>query len=326
VTPESIRRWLVESGPADHDGRHGQCVIKGPISVRDNSHLFHAECSHYPTPLAVKLCLRPHTLQPDQDSAQQQYEALCRAWDAMGTDPELSVPRPYNVRADSGLLAVEWVSGATMTERLFSWHCNRTRAQQLIARAARWLRRFHACGALPPGTLDVDEKLVFVREMETRRSVSDPIFARSLSLLRGSAAAAGAVTLERSWLHGDFKSDNLIVSSERTVGIDVQLRHENPVVYDLAPFMNYLELRLWHPSGWRLLAARNLLGSTFLETYCGGRADAIALPLAWIRLYLLLGEWYTARSHAASPVRGFVLDLCYRSVAERICEHVARKS
>jgi tRNA A-37 threonylcarbamoyl transferase component Bud32 len=326
MTRESIRRWLVESGPADPSGAHRQCVIKGPLSVRHNSHLFHAQCSHFPTPLAVKLCLRPHTLQPDADSAHQQYDALRRASSAMGMDAEMSVPRPYAVRADSGLLAVEWVAGETMTELLFSWRCNTTRAQQLVMRAGRWLQRFHACGALAPGRLDVDDKLDFVTEMECARAVPDPVYARSLLELRRSASAARAVTLERSWLHGDFKSDNLIVSNGRTIGIDVQLRHENPVIYDLALFMNYLELRLCHPSGWRHLAARDLLGAAFLEAYCGDRADAIALPLGWVRLYMLLGEWYTARTHAASRLQAYALDLCYRVVAARLCEHMGRRS
>jgi hypothetical protein len=50
-----------------------------------------------------------------------------------------------------------------------------------------------------------------------------------LQSFRRSAAAAASIDLKRSWLHGDFKTDNLIVSGQRIVGIDLQIKHENAV-------------------------------------------------------------------------------------------------
>jgi len=273
----------------------------------------------------VKLCLKTHTCQADPDSAHSQYDALHRVSLAMGDGSEFSVPRPYLVQADIGLLAMEWVSGASMTDLVFSWRCNPAQAQQLVARGGRWLRHFHACHALAPGRLDIEDKLAFVAEMESDGVVSDQVFIRALRRLRESAKAAAAVTLNRSWMHGDFKTNNLIVSGARTMGVDIHLHNEGPVIYDLAPFLNHLELRLWHPGGWRLFGSRALLHETFITNYLEGRDDAIAGPLAWVRLYMILAEWHTARTHSGSWPHSSFLNFCYRRVASRLITRIVRQ-
>jgi hypothetical protein len=211
-----------------------------------------------------------------------------------------------------------------MTDLLFSWGCTAARAQQLIGQAGQWLKVFHSAHVLPRGYLDVDEKLALTRHIERDRSVRDRVFRRAVTVLRRSAGAAAAMPLARSWLHGDFKSDNLMISGSRTVGIDLHLRHENAVVYDLAPFLNYIDLRLCHPSGWKLLHSRERLHATFLNTYFAATPEDVVLPLAWVRLYLLLAEWYTAHSSAGSSFRARLIDACYRSVASRVCRAITK--
>jgi len=319
VTSEQVRQWLLG---ANSDQGIAACSVKGPFTVRDNSRLFYAECTAFPSPAAVKLCLSPHTGQADPDSAHQQYDALLRVSRALGDGCEFSVPRPYLVRADIGLVATEWIAGPGMTDLLLSWRCGTTQAQDLMARAGRWLRVFHQAHALAPGRLDVEHKLPFVAEMESTAAASEPLFRRALSSLRQSAEPAAMVTLNRSWIHGDFKSDNLIVAGPRTVGIDIQLRRENAVVYDLAPFLNHLELSLCHPAGWRLARSQALLRKTFLSAYHPVPEDAVGLPLAWVQLYLLLQGWQAAL--AGSWLRSTFANLCYRRVARRLVSRIAR--
>lgn len=318
ITPGQIERWLLDHCQRSPASEPARCFARGPVAVRDNSQLFYAECTTFPSPIAVKLCLSPRTVQPDPDSAHRQYDALLRVSRAMGDEAEFSVPRPYLVRADVGLLATEWVAGESMTALVFSWHCASTQARQLLARAGRWLRCFHGCHALAAGRLEVDEKLAFLAEMQTTQAVQDPVFFHALARLRESAEAAAAITLERSWIHGDFKTDNLIVSGPRTVGVDIHLRHENVVIYDLAPFLNHLELALCHPKGWRLARCWALLRDTFLSNYFAARDGAIDLPLSWVQLYLLLQGWCTARTHAGSWLRAIFVDHIYRIVASRL--------
>jgi hypothetical protein len=80
----------------------------------------------------------------------------------MGGAAELSVPAPRLVIPEAGLVASEWVHGETIAALVFSWRCSALRADDLVARAARWLRQFHACHAAAPGSLDVEEKLRFI--------------------------------------------------------------------------------------------------------------------------------------------------------------------
>ncbi len=325
LTSDEVRQWLQEICQRELGAGSEECFVRGPSVVRNNSRLFYAECMAFPSPIAVKVCLKTHTRQADPDSAHRQYDALHRVSLAMGIDTEFSAPRPYLVQADDGLLAMEWVSGVSMTDLVFSWRCSLARARQLVARGGRWLKRFHASHALAPGRLDIEDKLAFVAEMESSGAISDRVFIRALRQLRESAKAAAAVTLSRSWIHGDFKTDNLIVSGARTMGIDIQLRHEGPVIYDLAPFLNHLELRLCHPGGWRLFDSQALLHETFLANYLEGRNDAIAGPLTWIRLYMILAQWHTARTHSGSWLRYGFLNFCYRRVAARLVSRIARQ-
>ena len=319
---EQIQQWLLQNstGTADDASR---CVVTGPFASRDNSRLFIAKCADFPSTAVVKLCLRPRTCRADPEAAQRQYDALVRTSQAMNVDSDFSVPQPYLLDAARGLLAVQWIAGKSMTDIVFSWRCNAARAQDLMARAGHWLKIFHTAHVLPDGQLDIDEKLASANRMERDRAVPDSVFFRAVSLLREAAGAAAAAPLARSWLHGDFKSDNLMISGLRTVGIDIHLRHENVVIYDLAPFLNYIDLRLCHPSGWRLRHSRELLHVRFLTSYFSATWKQMALPLAWVRLYLLLGEWHTAHANARSHVRTRMIDLCYRSVALRICRTIA---
>lgn len=322
ITREQIRRWLLESWPSNSGGAPAPCLLK-PVAVRNNSQVFYAECTAFPSPMLVKLCLVPHTDLPDPDTALRQYEALLRVSRAMGEGAELSVPRPYLVCEETGMLAAEWISGTSMTHLLLAFGINEARAQELMERAGRWLGRFHACHELPPARLDVDDKLNFIDELNATRAVSDRLFLRALNRLRDSASAAASIMGARSWVHGDFKTDNLILSGSRTIGIDIHLRNENAVIYDLASFLNHLELCLYHPRGWRLFRSRQLLHDTFLAGYLGGSHDPGAMSLAWVQLYMLLGPWSTASAHGSWRSR--FAEICYRGVASRLISWIERR-
>jgi hypothetical protein len=145
-----------------------------------------------------------------------------------------------------------------------------------------------------------------------------------VACLRDSAHGAGAVLLKRSWIHGDFTADNLMVAGPRTIGIDVDVRFENTVIHDLAPFLNHLELRAFHPGGWPRTLSLETLKRTFLESY--GAGTGIAVPLAWLRLCMLLQGWITARHNAASTLRARFADLSYRTVAARLVRSLSPRA
>jgi len=316
VTPQDVSDWLVSAaGLAD-------CRVTGPVSSRQNSRLFYAQCGGT-QPMAVKVCLRPDTDDLDTESARQQHETLVRVHRAMGDDAQLSVPRPCLLLAERGLLATEWIAGRTIANVIFSWRCGADRATSLVARAAHWLKSFHAAHGLSAGRLDVDEKLRFLARMETERPIDDPLFRAAIARLRGSAAAACVATLDRSWVHGDFTCDNVMVADGRTLGIDVEVRYENTTVHDLAPFLNHLELRSLHPSGWRRVSALRQLRETFLATYLGKDASGVRLPLMWLRLYMILQGWATARAKPRAALAAWAVNQSYRIVIARLLRQMS---
>lgn len=309
-----MRQWLAQACGAEP----GNCSVRGPIAVRDNSVLFYAECDRLPSAALVKICLAPDTRQPDADAARSEYAGLLAVHRAMRSSQHLSVPRPYILQPDVGLLAIEWVPGKNIAKRLSSWICGRGSAESYVAQSAKWLKAFHACHRLPAAALDVDSKLSFIATIESSFPSSDEVFYAGVAQLRRSAGAAAAAKLPRSWIHGDFTPDNLIVSGERVLGIDTQLRHENAVVYDLAPFLNHLALALLEPSGWPLLRSHQALRRTFVATYLDGSAINLEIPLAWTQLYLALQHWHSARQRNFGALRRCFVDVSHRSLTRQL--------
>ncbi len=320
VTADRIREWLLEGAP-EHPAR-GIRECFAPLWFRPRSRLYYAECAAFPSPVCVKVCLVPQTFDPSPAVAKKQYDALIRVGRVMGDGAELSVPIPFLLRADVGLLAMQWIPGQSMTRLLFTWRCGPAGARQMMARAGRWLRRFHDCHELAPGRLKTTGMLRFVSEKERAGIVRDPVFSRALAQLRESAKAAAAVYVGRSWLHGDFKTDNLIVAGSRTMGIDFDLP-EDMVIYDLATFLIHLELMLLTPLGWPLAGFGATLRRTFVRSYLDGSEDAIALPLAWLQLFKVLERWGDLRAGASWPLSAMI-DFCFRRMASGLANRMGR--
>ncbi len=320
ITSSQIQEWLLEGAPA-RDVE--ECFARGPLWARPQSRLYYAECAAFPSPACVKMCLVPKTLDPSPGAAERQYDALIRVGRAMRDGAEFSVPRPFLLRADVGLLAMQWIPGQSMTRLLFNWRCGPADARRMMARAGHWLRHFHDGHEMAPGRFKTASKLRFVSERDRVGSVKDPVFSRALAQLRESARAAAAVKLSRSWIHGDFKTDNLIVAGSRTVGVDFDLRQEEPVIFDLATFLIHLELMLLTPLGWPLARFGARLRETFLQSYLDGSEEAIALPLAWLQLFKVLKRWSDSRADASWPL-SVIMDFCFRRMASGLTHRIAQ--
>jgi len=297
-------------------GHSVRCQLRGPLHVRTNSRIFRAECSGPAPGLAVKLCL-DRTGGPDGRSAAEQFRSLEGVYGAMRDGP-FRVPRPYALDGERGLVVTEWVDGRPMTELLRSARCSVAEASRLAAAAGGWLQRFHATRGLAPGPLDIGHKLGQLEGLENsaigpRAEVRD-----ALAILRLRAAEAGEPMLPRSWLHGDFKSDNLLCGSDAVVGIDVNARRENAVLYDLAPFINHLQLLGCDPRAWRWARASGEVQRAFLAAYFDG-APTPRLPLLWMRLFLLLSVWdLMSRAWAGRGLKTRLGNYCFQRGVRRL--------
>ena len=314
--PAALQESLSRLLDAAASGRAGAAVeVIGPVAERANSRIFYARGGALPHPLAVKLCLRPHILDPDPDAARQQYAALARVAEGMPGERFRAV-RPYHLWEDLGVYAAEWVPGRSMTERLFRPLCPPARALELVRRAAGWLWCFHAAGLEAPGTLEVADKVAELPTLARAGSGLPAAFPEALGLLGATAARAARPRLPRSWIHGDFKTDNLLVCGEAVVGLDIQLSHVNVALHDVASFLNHLDLSLRQPQAWRPASFRGTLEATFLREYFGAPLDpGVRVALAWVRLYALLDVWLMVEQSPAPGLRKRVLWQLFRRSA-----------
>jgi hypothetical protein len=290
VDPRTVRaalhRGLAATMPAADAIR-----VAGPLRVGRYSTIFRAEVPGLPHALAVKCFTEPGTGRPDSGAAVRQFEALERVYGAMDHDHGLRVPKPYLVDPAEGLCAVEWSEGRPITDLILCGGATPASLRALMHGAARWLRAFHAARRLPDGPLDVDVKLAALERDRATPALLYPAARDAVLALARHARAAASVPLQRSWLHGDFKSDNLLAETDAIVGLDVHVRHENAVVYDLAAFLNHWELTLCHPRAWRWFPWRAALAREFVATFDAGYLAERRMPLLWARLYAMLGNW-----------------------------------
>ena len=298
-------------------------TVRGPIYTLEYSDIYRAECGRFGFPLAVKVCKDPATGQTDQATAKNQFLALDRVGSRM-TSTDYGVPRTVALIEDQAIIITEWVYGDNLTRILYRRRSSSATALDLLRRAGIWLRLFHSSNPLRPGRLDVSEKIASIREAHKRGDVRSGIVSQAVALLEASAERAGAGTLRRSWIHGDYKTDNLLVEGRRLVGLDVHVIHESAVHYDVAAFLNRLQLTLLHPKAWRLLPYRPSFEEGFVSESLQLEADNTVLPLGWIRLYMMLCSWMNQQTRETNWMQRHYMELCFRRLTRQLMRDLAR--
>lgn len=319
---EYVHRLLAGRLPVNNGVNTADYRVSGPISAHRHSRTFVVQGRTWPTPIAVKLCIDAQKALPDRDVARIEYEGLVRTYDAMADDSEFSVPKPYLLDMENGLLLREWIAGTSLTDLLFSWHCSQATAETYITKAGRWLRAFHEAGPLHVSRLSDQTSVLRLDELSREELAKDEVFAHALCCLGATADIVTGLELEWSWIHGDFKSDNLVISGNRTVGLDVYKRMENAVFFDLGPFLNHLELNLWRPTTLRWRQAIDQLAQAFLAAYKMPNDPTNRTALNWIQLLLILSLWTsTAAEHRGRVSEPFVRAV-FRAAVRRIASRL----
>jgi len=292
--------------------------LRGPIYSGHNSKIYYVGSSRLPYPCALKFCVHSRTTLPDLDAAKQQYSTLEKVIRALPSNSRYRVPRPYLLMESEGALLTEWINGKNLSNMLFIFVRGTHRAEDLMRQSAAWLRNFHESRRLQPGSLDTNAKLAVIENLSKQYMVKDELLSAGHSCLTALADSASDVELPRSWLHGDFKSDNIIVSNDHVYGIDVQARYENVVVYDHASFLNHIELSLNCLRYPLLSLYQQRLYRAFLDQYIGSTRTDIELPLLWVRLYLLLSGRATVHKTMHHSIRGRYLESLYRRATVKV--------
>ena len=306
-------------------GENSSCEVRGPLFERSNSKVFLVRHPGLPGPAAVKLCLRPYTSIPDGSFAREQFDTLHRTRAAMAGNADFSVPDPYFLDEEHGVLGMEWIAGTEMTAAIFAIRGTVSAAEQLLCRAGQWLRHFHTAGRVSQRCLDTGHRLGQLQfDAGTSALAGDPVYARAVRQARKMASDVGSVLLDSSWIHGDFKTDNLLVSGGRTVGLDINARFENTLFHDIAPFLNHLDIKLLRPAAWRFVGRRNQLVEAFLAGYGLDRGDAIMRALCWARMVSMLTVWESVAERQRSRLPAMATQWLFRRATSRLIDDLER--
>jgi tRNA A-37 threonylcarbamoyl transferase component Bud32 len=260
----------------------------------------------------------PVTGRADAATARTQYDAFARVHRAMTGDSRYRTPKPYFVAEHEGIVVVEWITGRSMTDLLLSSRTSLAEARDLMQRSGRWLKQFSASHPLAPGRLNVEDKLNGLLSIEESPLSSRRVAREAFSALRLHAERAASFQLERSWLHGDFKTDNLLVTADSIVGIDMHVQYENQVTHDLAAFINHWELALYHPRAWRWWPWRTELTRIFLESFDRDYIGTKRFPYLWTALHVMLGNWCEFSERRQQSIRHVYVERSFRSVVRRM--------
>jgi hypothetical protein len=262
------------------------------VSVRVNSVVYLAQRPDSGERIALKVCRDQAGDQHARAAARVEFQALQTVHQrSERAGAACLVPKPLALLEDFGAYAMTWVEGPSLTLMLGqAWRGDAM--QSAFESAGSWLGAFHKAGPLRQGVADLSAKARHLQAM-TELPLAHPLFTRGLRQLSSTYAQMQARPLWISWLHGDCKTDNFLLTRGGIVGIDIALGHENAVEHDLAQFLNQIDLlatgiRFWH----RRLAIQ-ALSRAFAKGYSQHGPGAYEPFLLWLRLWSALTFWHT---------------------------------
>lgn len=311
----------VRKALSDHfDGAKVQ--LDGPISVRGNSEVFHATIdTTVPLEAAIKHCLVPQTKTPDEVAARGQFVALERVHNALvNRNKRYRVPTPLFLAPTLGTYAMSWVEGESLTKKL--------RRPAVFMEGPRWfedigawLGNFHKAGLVERRPVDLGQQLR-VADFLRASPLPDKSFGTALLALQETAADIKNLEAEVSWLHGDCKTDNFILCGQCTYGIDISLSYENPVEFDLAMFLNNLDLILNSPQNLHLVGMQAKLEKAFWRGYLSTGPAVSHSYLNWLRLVFSLSFWHTTVTERQTSLRTWILNRMFAKLAGRLSREI----
>lgn len=293
-----------------------------PISVRDNSEIFHAVIGTVvPLEVAVKYCVHPKASSPDESAAKEQFFALERVAGAfLNRNDRYRVPTPLCLLPELATLGMSWIDGESLSIKMrrpavffegSSW----------FEEVGAWLGNFHSAGPLRRRLVNLDERLA-VAEGWYASPLKDKCFAKAILILHETASSLKHIEVETSWLHGDCKADNFILCGRDTYGMDISLRHENAVEYDLAQFWNNLDLLLANPKYLLARSMRSRLSEGFWRGYRSTGPSISQSYLNWLRLNFSLSFWHDMVNGQRQYPRSWILNRMFSKLVISLCRKI----
>lgn len=255
------------------------------VSIRRYSRVYRCETDN--GTLAVKVCLEGTRSQPDPATATLEYSSMQMLASQARTAGEMRLcPDAIGLDKVNATIAMTWEPGTELTGLLLSGNTNARAGLELGKVAGDWLKRFHRLGNRPETSNDLPEKIPFLRIVVAALSRRHRIMTKCFRKIEVTAPRAGMIPLPVSWALGDFKSDNLLVNGRGAVGIDILIREENSVIYNIAQFLVHLDLLRWTPRGLLRRPVLDAAAKGFLSAYLS-ETEGWNLPIVWLRTIML---------------------------------------
>jgi aminoglycoside phosphotransferase (APT) family kinase protein len=255
-----------------------------------------------------------------------EFSALSMATEVFGpVSSEFSVPRPI-CKSDRGWFAMEFLEGKRV-DHLLASGISPSRKNEVLSRMGRWISHLHNGFATESRTYDFESYRGRILTWPLSRY---PRFIKSaMRTLDSLLSQLNGVRLPCSRIHGDLKIDNfLICNDQQLIGFDLNLAHINPVVFDLASFLNRLDAWVLSPGGLlSLLSGRKNLERSFLSGY--GWTDQSrenSVSLIWMRLALACATYddlLTNSQRTRGPLRRWTLALRYEITIKALTRRLA---
>ncbi len=257
----------------------------GPLMPRTHSITVVAESS---SEMGRKLFVKIPRPDDDSEVIRQQFLAefagLEMAHAAFATLPDrYAVPAPL-AKNDMGWFAIEHIEGQRVDAILASAPAAERIA--LLREMGAWIGHLHAATAQAEQTYDFLGYRGRILSWPIDRYPS--VVRRAARALDQHVAALAATPLPHARIHGDLKVDNFILTDRKwLIGFDLSLVHANPVVFDLAAFLNRLHVWTLSPSGLRGMLTHRAMERAFLEGYTTTPSQLGTLrSLHWMQLAL----------------------------------------
>lgn len=320
----SLLRIINRQFPCPTCGEASEWRTFQPQRSRDNSNTLHAECRRCHTRVFVKQCLSPSARRPDSRRAQREFDALSIVSKHINRNGpsgrRFSVASPLGLLGADAIVIQEYIDAVPLADAMRG--ADAARRTALVGGAAEWLKSFHAAKPSAAGPVNACAKLATVEQQW--RPARKPDVMAALDALADSADTLNHSKLTRSWLHADFKADNLLVAGDRFFGVEPHAGFVNVVAYDLAPFLNNLLLgsQEFRQRSYRSDFER--LEMHFVNTYWERPDPCERYSLAWLRLYHFLSMWHTARR--GRPALAWLVNRRFRPHTAALTERLLRSA
>ncbi|MDE2229133.1 MAG: phosphotransferase [Alphaproteobacteria bacterium] len=304
LLPEDVLR-LVTGRRIGNSAPLAGCRVVGPVGMRPASRLFRCTAPEIVGAIALKFCLTPDGRR-DFETARWQFAALERiAGLAARSAAPVRVVRAHDLIEEHACLVMEWIEGRSVASLLAGPMTADAEVRSWSNAAGRWLHDFHAMHRLAerPMSCAVMMANLDLHTPGAQALMANRSFVRGRAALEQTAPLVASIAVPIAHHHGDFKAENLMMTEDGLVGLDIVAHWDDAVTLDLAKFIRDLTFRSWRPTGWMLGRRYNAIVAAFLDGYGATHRPAWQGPLLWARLHGLLRFWIEQASAPPEPIR-----------------------